>query len=222
MHTCISVCTQTYISIHAHQYTNSTNEAAYVRRPCKDVRKVYGSLLQRQKRQDGSEQGCGCSLTVAACLCFSPPYPTAHKFHTITCQVQSVPLYKHTVYKIGRKMYCTKQEKLLREILLLQLCESSLAIITVSSVLQISELDCWVTEVTVPGFGAVRGDHSINFCSLRKMWGYKSRILKYRCTWPGNIVERKKVHLVSFILGETEVLPSAPKPIVLFTKSVDL
>lgn len=207
MHMCMSICTQTYLYMHINTQTNSSNEAVYIRRPCRDVRKVYGSVLQRQKRQDGPEQGWGCSLTAAACLCFSPPHPTAHKFHAITCQVQSVPLYKHTVCKIGRKMYCMKQEKLLREILLLQLCESSLAIVMVSSILQISELDCWVTEVTVPGFGAVRGDHSINFCSLMKMWGYKSRILKYRCTRPANIVERQKMHLGSFILGETEILP---------------
>lgn len=48
--------------------------------------------------------------------------------------------------------------------------------------------------------GAVWGDHCSNSCSLMKIQGYKSRVLKYRCTRPGNIVERQKVHFGSSLL----------------------
>lgn len=48
--------------------------------------------------------------------------------------------------------------------------------------------------------GAVWGDHCSNSCSLMKIQGYKSSVLKYRCTRPGNIVERQKVHFGSSLL----------------------
>lgn len=77
-------------------------------------------------------------------LCLSVYFPTAlqpAKVHTIAFEVQSIPLCKQTVCKTEKKMFCMRQEKLLREILWLHLCGSGLAIATVSSVLQISELD---------------------------------------------------------------------------------
>ena len=137
---CMSICTQTYLYICINTQTYSSNESAYIRRPCKDFRKVHGLLLQRQKRQDGSEWGDAPSAPVSVCVSL-PAAPQPIKVHAISCEVQSIPVYKHTVYEIERKMFCMRQEKLLREILWLQLCGSGLVINMVSSVLQISELD---------------------------------------------------------------------------------
>lgn len=164
------------------------------------------SCKGRKSRMGQSGDMLPLPLCLSVCVSL-PPAPQPRKVHAITCGVQSIPLYKHTVYKTDRKVFCMRQEKLLREILWLHLCGSGLVIITVSSVFQMSERDSWATEVTVSGFGAAWGAHCVNSCSLMKMWGYKSRILKYRCTWPGNIVERQKVRFGSFILGETAILP---------------
>ena len=203
MHTCVSIYTQTYLHIHINKQAYSGNEFAHIRRPCKDLKKV----LQRQQRQDGSEWDM---LPLPLCLSVHiswVPAPPPVKVHTVTCEVQSVPLYKHTVHKTDRKMFCMRQEKLLREMLRLQLCGSDSIITMISSVLQISEQDSWATEVTEPGFGAAWGHHCSRSCSLMKMCGFKNRILKYRCTWPGKILKRQKVHFESFILQETEILP---------------
>lgn len=80
------------------------------------------------------------------------------------------------------------------ENLWLLLCGSDLVNIMVSLAGKISEFlsDC--------STGAVWGDHCSNSCSLMKIQGYKSRVLKYRCTRPGNIVERQKVHFGSSLL----------------------
>lgn len=94
-----------------------------------------------------------CSLHLYVHLCVSLlPGPQPIKVDTITCEAQSIPLYRHTVCKTDRKMFCVRQENLLREILWLRLSGSGLEISTVSSVLQISELGSWATEVRVPGF----------------------------------------------------------------------